>query len=156
MTLNELFERTRHLAETIYEKDGYLTPAFICETKEGAILPIVVVFDDENKDKAAEGIRQAMHAANVVRYACVLESWTIAAEEKDIERYSKPGSVRNDPRRQEIVLIDACDDNGHNISGIYRIVRPVTGRPYLSNFERSDNSLMFGRLANLLGMGTMQ
>jgi hypothetical protein len=160
VTLDALLRRVSRLAEEQFGKfGGLLGPLWLFETPDQQRRVICTPMDipdgmtrNEVKDKQAEFLRGHFKELGVFRYAHAAEVWI-----KETKDAAPPiGSLADDPNRQEVLWIDACDGRG-TIYAYREIIRPAHGKPYLGKLGeivRADNAS--GRFYGLLPSAVMQ
>lgn len=158
MTLDELFHHGKDFAKFTFDAQGEVCPMWICETDEGKTFPIGIGPDAMgNKDGIVTVVRKIIKDEKAIRYVSMLEAWmVIAKNDKECEKILGNldlTPVREHPERQEVVLIIA-EEKYHHKSGYYFIIRPKTGKPYLSEFkDTSDSDEIGGRFMTLMETG---
>lgn len=147
MKLEDLFKHGQESAKVIFEKQGSVQPMWICESKDGIVMPIVAPLGD-NKDETIEMLKSAFRQHGIVRYVSVIEAWQVTAKTKsEVEVYE---SLGDHPGRIEVIFVSAEDIGGQSLGGQFIISRPKDGRATLSEFEAFNNDKAEGRFLGLL------
>ena len=152
MTLEELFNHGKEFAKHAFEEQGFLCPMWLIETANGEHFPVMVPFETRSdKIAAVEALKELLQSKKAVRYVSMVEAWTKAVKTREeMDRLYEAGPLSEHPDREEILYILA-EDKHHMRSGIFRIIRPVNGDPYLSEFEaHPENCESEGTFTHLL------
>lgn len=155
-TLDELFNHGKEFAKLNFDEAGQILPMWIGENNAGERFPVMVPMMDDDKQSIATAVRQILRELKAVRYVSLLESWVLEAdserEGKELMEDVQAGPIREHPKRKEIIYILA-QDKFNTRTGLFYIVRPDAGKPYLSTFKHLDANGVDGTFSNLLSEG---
>jgi hypothetical protein len=160
--LYALLRRASRLAEGLFNKDGEFDPFFVCDIpgKELAVVITPLIGKPglaaiEYKDRLTAKLRVEFAEKGVTRYVAVAECWMAEPPKQDmtpleVSQYyaALDFSLKNDPKRKEVVVLTA-DDGKQQLSAMREIIRPANGRPYLGKLEPFEQTIS-QRLGDLL------
>ena len=127
----ELCERV--LVRPMFKRTGSMEPMFQIVGADGRhniLLPTAVGITD--KDMAAGIVRELCREVKAAWVLYVSEAWTLEAHanEVDVAKIARDG-LRDDPRRQEVVVYTLESRDAGFVTAHQPIVRPPGARPYL-------------------------
>ena len=157
----QLIELASPWAAAQFRKHGGLSPMYhgLCANDDHVIIPVV---PEGSKDAWVAVVRAAFAEHDVVSYVFICEAWLREATNAEADRlhdkWLKSG-IANDPKRIEVVLLNAEDAEGMVLAR-----RPIIrhrGRPHLGDLKvlssGSDGCMFEGRMVGLLpARGTRQ
>ena len=153
MNLDELYQHGQEAAKHLFDKQGKLTPMWLCVDDKGELIPICVPMTErETRDALADVLRKILKEMKTVRYVSMVEAWALKGKTEDgiPESVRQGASISSHPDRMEVIYIIAEDIDGQTRSGMYHILRPERGKAVLSPYEDYGDNQHEGRFTNLL------
>lgn len=147
-TLQELFDHAVEFATSTFNDKGEVVPMWLAQDASGDMLAICVELTD--KDQTLAALRKLFKQRGVVRYACMIEAWTVTSQNGDLpESFKRGASLASHPDRTEIVMISA-EDSSSKILGMLPILRPEHGKPKVGALKTMPGDKHEGRFIGLL------
>jgi hypothetical protein len=156
MNAKELLAFASKAAVQVFKQQGSVIPILHIVDDNGNHFPVHWTTGFENSDtkqSTSEIMRKALKAAHAVRYALIMEAWTVD-EHGDtklaMDMTSKGISLEAHPDRIEVITIFVEDKlTKQSLSRSYRILRPEHGKPTLAPPRDLDLDGASGRFNNL-------
>jgi hypothetical protein len=163
MNARELLAFAGKAAVQTFKQNGEIIPVLHIVDDNGNHIPFHWAggFGDHHaKQSTSEFMRKALKAAHAVRYALIMEAWTVD-EHGDtklaMDMSSKGISLEAHPDRIEVITIFVEDKlTKECLSRMYRILRPEHGKPTLApprDLDFSEGGGASGRFNNLFDEG---
>jgi hypothetical protein len=131
--------------------DGDLVPSFMAVTGNQMQLIMVPAFTPDTKPLVYAGLRQKFKQDKVEAYVATAESWAVAVDRKKNEELPE-GSLENDDRRQEIVVISGVTKD-LVISGMAPVLRDKDNKRTLGELKIMEATKVMGEMISLLPSG---
>jgi hypothetical protein len=134
--LRQLIEYASGFAEGVMAKDGYVASLWHCVKADGQ--QIVTPHPAGDKDLANAMMRAFFDLHDVVRYVYLGEAWTLLQPESEQavnDWIAKHGSLKDHPRRKEVVQLMGEDSECGQHIWWREIIRPKNRKPYLGPLQ---------------------
>ena len=141
--LNDLLERHIRFCKDIFTTQGHVLPMWVGQDIDGNLYPITATFESsDDKQKAAEDLKNIFRKVKAIRYVFMLESWMVRTTKdkpSDLESIES-GEIRpsQHPDREEVIIIYGEDLGEKSQITILKINRPADGEPFLTTLEETE------------------
>lgn len=147
--LQDFFAIAADNTANMFRKHGEVQPMWhAVDGNDQHILIATPWRDDDEKDATSQALRTMFRAKNVKRFAFICEAWV--ATVKTLAEVNDGLRPSEHPDRREVLMINAEDRQGNELSGFFYILRPEHGPATLSPLHMNDFTGMKGRFTGML------